>query len=95
MTPTLLTDDAVPAWVALGHVLAALERPTPCQVDPGPFGSDSAAERREAAYACGACPALKACGRYADAARETWLVWAGEDRTPSTTRKTAKTEAAA
>lgn len=85
MTP--LTDDAVPAWIALGHVLASLERPTPCQVDPDPFGSDHVAERREAAEACAACPALEACARYADAAGETWLVWAGRDRTVTYSRK--------
>ncbi|GAA0986869.1 Transcriptional regulator WhiB2 [Nocardioides aquaticus] len=87
MNPTPLTYDAVSAWIALSHVLSSLERPTPCQIDPDPFGSKRVAERREAAEACANCPALEACGRYAEAAGETWLVWAGVDRTPVYARK--------
>ncbi len=87
MTMLAPTPDAVPAWLALSEVLAALPRPTPCQVDPAPFRSDHVAERREAAHACRACPALEECGRYADAARETWLVWAGRDRTATFSRQ--------
>ncbi len=92
---TDLSPDAVGAWLALGGTLARLAEaghPWPCLVDPKPFTSDSATERREAAAACvTACPALSACARFADAQGEVHHVWAGEDRTTTSTRRTKTT----
>lgn len=93
--PIAPTDDAVGAWLALGHALADLPRPAPCQLDGDAFTSEDKAERQEAAAACvTACLALSACARFADAQGEVHHVWAGVDRTPMS-RKAANTEAAA
>ena len=67
--------------------LATRGRSTPCQIDPAPFTSDRPAERREAAEACAPCPILDACRDSADTLRESWHVWGGRDRTPTTTRR--------
>ena len=87
MTAVTIRPDALPAWNALGGTLTHLRaegRSAPCVVDPAPFISDKVTERREAAAACAGCPALTACRRFADAQGETWHVWAGVDRTPTT-----------
>ena len=55
---------------------------TPCQADPEAWVGDDPALRAEAAEACHWCPALEACRRAADAGREQWGVWAGQDRSP-------------
>lgn len=69
------------AWSALG---AALEMagPVPCQGRTAHLWlSEIREERQAAAFQCAGCSVVKACGQYADAAREKWHVWAGRDRT--------------
>ena len=67
--------------------LARRGRSTPCQIDPAPFTSDELEERREAAQACTGCPILDPCRTTADAIGETFHVWGGADRSPTTRRK--------
>ncbi len=84
----VVRPEAVAAWWSLGAVLDNLADAgcsTPCSTDPDPFTSDDAAERREAAAACTACPALMACWTFADRQAETWGVWGGTDRAPRAT----------
>lgn len=63
-----------------------------CQTDRGRRHlSDDPGVRADAAHACPPCPALDACGRYADSLdrRRTFGVWGGQDRTPG--RRSATT----
>lgn len=82
--------DVARAWRALVDALdrlAAAGRVTPCQADPEAFTSDDLHARREARRACPRCPALEACGRFAESNREVWHVWAGRDRQSPIERK--------
>lgn len=84
------TTKAPAEFMALHHALLDLEvngDRTPCQRDPEPYHSDAPGERAEAAEACGSCPVITACATYADAAGERWGVWAGIDRTKTTTKR--------
>lgn len=60
---------------------------TPCLNDPERFTSESRQQRAEAAAACSHCPVLSECRAYADAQAESWHVWAGTDRSPTTRTK--------
>jgi hypothetical protein len=89
-TPHPVKPGALDAWVALLACLLSLTdrgQSTPCLRDPGPFTSDDRHERAEAAVSCSYCPVLTHCRAYADAQAETWHVWAGVDRTPTTRAK--------
>lgn len=55
--------------------LADLGALTPCQVDPTPFYAEHRAHQAEAAEACGHCPVLIACRRFADLNNECHGVW--------------------
>jgi len=69
---------AVSQWRALTAALRDVE--PPCADDPELWCSYDADEREAACHRCQPCPALAACGRYADAAQESLGVWAGVDR---------------
>ncbi|MGB3761833.1 MAG: WhiB family transcriptional regulator [Ornithinimicrobium sp.] len=92
----IATDEASTAW---SHFTGRLDelaregRSTPCRVDPEPFTSDDQDDRAEAAYACAGCPALIACGTYAETAREAHHVWGGIDRTGLDRRKSEEVAA--
>jgi len=75
----VIPANAVPAWRALSAALRDVE--PPCADDPELWCSYDADEREAACHRCQPCPALAACGRYADAAQESLGVWAGHDRT--------------
>lgn len=95
MSAFTIKPEALPAWHALCGALAQLEdedRATFCATDPAPFTSEDKDERREAAEACGACPAVAACRRFGDENDEPAHVWGGVDRTPRAYSR--KTEAA-
>ncbi len=81
-------DAAAPQWLTLTTTLAALEqsgRRVPCRgVSSDAWTSEDAGTRKDAADACQHCPALALCTAYADAAQETWHVWAARDRTRKT-----------
>ncbi|MFE1264429.1 WhiB family transcriptional regulator [Streptomyces albogriseolus] len=53
----------------------------PCRLDPDPFFSDFALDRRYAARQCGTCPLLLACRLYALESGQRWGVWGGVDMT--------------
>jgi hypothetical protein len=87
MTALIVKPEALAAWHALCGTLADLNdqgRATYCATDPAPFTSEDYHERREAAEACAACPAIAACRRFADENAEPAHVWGGVDRTPRT-----------
>lgn len=97
MFPALgIPSPAIPAWLALCASLDRLagegRRPV-CVQRPEQWGPDATtAARRDAAEACGYCPALHACAAYADAANEKHGVWGGTDRSlrrPKTERNAA------
>lgn len=69
---------ARPAWDLLRAGLASVA--VPCTAEPGPWFSDDAASRAEAAQACTTCPLILACAGYADAAQEKFGTWAGIER---------------
>lgn len=84
----VVRPEAIRAWHHLGAALADLTdagRTTPCSTDPDPFTSDDVHQRREAAAACVACPALTACRTFADHQGEAFGVWGGADRAPRAT----------
>lgn len=88
-----IPTQARPAYVAL---VAALDRladqgRTPvCARRPDAWSSEApAAVRREAAAACGWCPARVQCAAYAVAADERHGVWGGNDRGARPKRKAA------
>lgn len=84
ITGFVVQPDALPSWHNLGAVLTDLtdagER-VPCMLTPRPFVSDEPEDRRAAAAWCVACPAVTACGAFADANAEPAHVWGGRDRT--------------
>ena len=69
---------AMDAWRALQDVLDDCYS-VPCN-GRTEWISESAEDRAYAAGHCRGCPALTACGKYADAARERDRVWGGRDR---------------
>ena len=71
---------AMDAWRALQGVLDDCHS-VPCN-GRTEWISESAEDREYAAGHCRGCPALTACGKYADAAKEVTGVWGGRDRTP-------------
>ena len=79
-----ISTEAVPAWRALCSALDSLAdegRQTLCQQWPDQWAADATpTARREAAEACGYCPALALCAAYAEAANENYGVWGGIDR---------------
>ncbi len=85
---------ATAQWLTLTTTLAALEqagRRVPCRgASSDAWTSEDAGTRKEAADACQHCPALALCTAYADAARESWHVWAGRDRTRRTHKQQRK-----
>lgn len=86
-TSHTVKPTAMAEWVILLSALTSTQErggSAPCLRDPGPFTSDNYRERAEAAAACAGCPALSECRAYADSQAETWHVWAGTDRTPTT-----------
>lgn len=58
---------------------ASAGRATPCLTDPEAFTSDWPRERVRAVQRCRACPVVRRCRDYADAAGEAWHVWGGVD----------------
>jgi hypothetical protein len=93
--PFGIRSEAFPAWLSLAHALARMSddgrRPV-CESHPEDWGNDApAATRREAAEACSWCSAVGPCGRFADANRERFGVWAEVDRAarPKTKQVTA------
>lgn len=77
--------EAVTAWFSLHHALQAMEddgrRPV-CQSNPDAWSSNATvAVRRDAAEACGHCPARAACLNYAIANGEPQGVFGGHDFT--------------
>lgn len=90
--PFGIRPEAFPAWLSLAHALERMSddgrRPV-CESSPEQWGADAKiTARREAIEACGFCPVLDPCGRFADANRERWGVWAGVNRAamPNTKR---------
>lgn len=81
----MTADVGAPQWLTLHHTLTALERSgghIPCRgASSDAWTSEDKGVKKEAAEACEHCPALALCSAYADAAQESWHVWAGRDRT--------------
>lgn len=85
--------DALPAWLALSAALDRLAdegRVPVCAQRPSQWDQDAKpAARRDAAEACGYCPALHPCAAYADMAKEKHGVWGGIDRSYRPGKRTA------
>lgn len=62
---------------------------TPCQADPAAYYADHQTELAEAIEACGRCPALLPCRRFADVNDERHGVWGGVLRTDRASRRAA------
>lgn len=89
-TTAVVKPTAITQWLTLLDAITSTTDgggSTPCLNDPEPFTSGSWQQRAEAAAACSHCPVLTECRAYADAQAETWHVWAGADRTPTTRNK--------
>ncbi|MGY0067693.1 WhiB family transcriptional regulator [Streptomyces sp. QTS137] len=63
------------------HDLTATTAGLPCRLDPDPWFSDFALDRRYAARQCGGCLLLLACRLYALESDQRWGVWGGVDMT--------------
>lgn len=77
---------AIDAWrdlLATFDDMATAGRRPACTTDPDTWTSHLPNLRRDAAEACGHCPARTACSRFADANGEVCGVWGGRDCTPS------------
>jgi hypothetical protein len=83
--------EAVNAFLALADVLNRMgddNRRAVCEQRPEQWSSDATPPaRRDAAAACGFCPARAACLAFALAQREPAGVWGGRDFTPTSKRK--------
>src|SRR5438309_1022996 len=79
--PVPISAAALPAWRRLADVLDEVG-PVACQgIHADLWTSEDPDEREGATYRCVGCPALDACGAFADLARERFGVWAGKDKT--------------
>ncbi len=95
--PFGIKPAAMPAWLSLTHALGELandhRRPV-CESSPDDWSPDAPlAVRADAAEACGWCPAMGPCGRFADTNQERHGVWAAVDR-GARPKPTQKREAA-
>jgi len=87
----LIPPKARDAWRNLSAVLDDLSEAghqVPCR-GRGEWLSQDAEDVAYAAGHCLRCPALNACGQYADAAGEKHGVWAGVDRSAKKTTEEA------
>lgn len=95
VAPFGIRPEAMPAWISLGIALEDMEdrgQTVVCHQRPDQWTSDaSEPDRKDAAEACGYCPARSACHAFALANREPAGVWGGHDLTPipKTTRRAA------
>ncbi len=88
-----IRKTALPAWNALQ---AALEDTAPpCTADPPSWFADDPEVRAEAARACRRCPVIAECAAFAAANKETFGVWAGQDRTGRVGRPVTRKEVSA
>lgn len=89
-----IRPEAFPAWHSLAQALEDMadrgQSPV-CQQQPHQWSEEADEPARgEAAEACAYCPALDACGAFADINREPSGVWGGVDRTPARRTKNRK-----
>lgn len=92
-----IRPEALPAWLSLSAALdrMAEDGQTPvCHQRPDQWSSDASEHaRRDAAEACGFCPARSACHAFG-LVNEKHGVWGGHDLTPIPKTKTRKADAA-